>query len=314
MKLQNIEKNVLSEFVETGRLAGAVTLVWRAGAVVDLAAVGCRHLVRGLPVERDTIFRIASMTKPITTVAALLLLDEGRFALDEPITTCAPELTHLRVLRHPEGPLDETDEAARPMTFRDLLTHRSGLTYGELHRGRLGAAYSDTLGPTIDNALTRYLSMPFVPSALGFDPRLQLLHEDDAIEVLRLATVAARPGVVNVAADGVLTLSQLLRQTGRVRVPVPRPAVGLVGMLVRNSGVLEVTAEESRYLCFGRVVDTTRLHTGFGYTPRYTTAETVRAYAADRPSRLGPGRIGRSVGSRVLPARPEGRRPAITRN
>ena len=100
-----------------------------------------------LPVERDTIFRIASMTKPVTTVAALTLLDEGRFALDDPITICAPELAHLRVLRDPEGPLDQTDEARRPITFRDLLTHRSGLTYGDFHRGPIGRAYAETLGP-----------------------------------------------------------------------------------------------------------------------------------------------------------------------
>jgi CubicO group peptidase (beta-lactamase class C family) len=106
-----------------------------------------------LPVERDTLFRIASLTKPVTTVAALTLLDEGRFELDEPITRCAPEFTRMRVLRHPEGPLDETDEAIRPVSFRDLLTHRSGLTYGDFHRGPIARAYADTLGPQIDNAL-----------------------------------------------------------------------------------------------------------------------------------------------------------------
>ena len=82
------------------------------------------------------------MTKPVTTVAALMLLDEGRFALDDPITKCAPELAQMRVLRDPEGPLDETDEATRPITFRDLLTHRSGLTYGDFHRGPIGRAYT----------------------------------------------------------------------------------------------------------------------------------------------------------------------------
>ena len=60
----------------------------------------------------------------------------------------------MRVLRDPEGPLDQTDEAARPITFRDLLTHRSGLTYGDFHRGPIGAASLQTLGPQIDNALT----------------------------------------------------------------------------------------------------------------------------------------------------------------
>jgi len=110
--------------------------------------------VSGLPVERDTIYRIASMSKPVTTVAALTLLDEGRFALDEPVTECAPELARMRVLRDPDGPLDQTDGATRPITFRDLLTHRSGLTYGEFHRGPIGRALAETLGAEIDNPLT----------------------------------------------------------------------------------------------------------------------------------------------------------------
>jgi CubicO group peptidase (beta-lactamase class C family) len=140
--------------VDAGELAGAVALVWRDGEVADLAAVGRRDLASGLPVERDTIFRIASMSKPVTTAAALTLLDEGKFALDDPIATCAPELAHLRVLRDPDGPLDATDEAGRSITFRDLLTHRSGLTYGGFQRGPISRAYDDTLGATIDNALT----------------------------------------------------------------------------------------------------------------------------------------------------------------
>ena len=143
----------IKKFVDAGELAGAVALAWRDGGVVDVAAVGCRHLASGFPVERDTIFRIASMSKPVTTVAALMLLDEGRFALDDPITKCAPELAHLRVLPDPSGPLDATVEARRSITFRDLLTHRSGLTYGEFHRGPIGHAYTETLGVTIDNPL-----------------------------------------------------------------------------------------------------------------------------------------------------------------
>jgi CubicO group peptidase (beta-lactamase class C family) len=146
-------EDALLPFVEAGELAGAAALIWRHGAIREVATVGRRDLASGAPVERDTIFRIASLTKPVTTVCALALLDEGRFALDEPITTCAPELAHMRVLRDPEGPLDQTDEATRPITFLDLLTHRSGLTYGDFHRGPIGRAYAETLGAEIDNPL-----------------------------------------------------------------------------------------------------------------------------------------------------------------
>jgi CubicO group peptidase (beta-lactamase class C family) len=148
-----IEGALLKE-VEAGELAGAAALVWRDGAIRQIATVGRRDLVSGAPVERDTIFRIASLTKPVTAVCALTLLDEGRFALDDPITEYAPELARMRVLRDPNGPLDETDEAARAITFRDLLTHRSGLTYGDFHRGPIARAHAETLGPQIDNPLT----------------------------------------------------------------------------------------------------------------------------------------------------------------
>jgi CubicO group peptidase (beta-lactamase class C family) len=168
MTQENSIEAAIGRHVEAGELAGAVALVWREGRVLQTAAAGTRDLTSRLPVERDTIFRIASMTKPVTAVAALSLLDEGRFELDDPITGCAPEFARMRVLRDPDGPLDQTDEAARSITFRDLLTHRSGLTYAEFHRGPIGRALGEALGPTIDNRLTpdqwieRLASMPLI--------------------------------------------------------------------------------------------------------------------------------------------------------
>ena len=156
------------------------------------------------------------------------------------------------------------------------------------------------LGPTVENGFTRYLAMPVVPTPAGYDPRLQLLHEDDAIEVLRRASVQAHPGTFNVAAGGVVTLTQLLRRLGQLRLPVPPVALGAVGTLVRNSGVLDVTAEETRYLHYGRVVDTRRLRERFGYEPRYDTAGTVAAFAAGLKSRPRPAAAALGVGSRVL--------------
>jgi CubicO group peptidase (beta-lactamase class C family) len=154
MSQQNSIEAALRTYVDAGTLAGAATLMWRDGRVEQTAVVGRRDLMTNLPVERDTIFRIASMTKPVTTLAALTLYDEGRFVLDEPIARLAPELAGLRVLRDPNGPLDQTDAAERPITFGDLLTHRSGLTYGELHRGPISRACADALGKTMDNPLS----------------------------------------------------------------------------------------------------------------------------------------------------------------
>jgi UDP-glucose 4-epimerase len=168
---------------------------------------------------------------------------------------------------------------------------------------------ASVIGPEIETPLARYLAMPFVPTSLGYDPRLQLLHETDAVEVLRLATVSARPGVFNVAGDGVVTLSQAARRSGRLRLPVPAQAITAVGGLVRNAGVIEFTAEQSTFLNYGRVVDTTRLRTQFGYTPQYTTEGALQAYIDSRTSpRLAIGMVQRAEGlvSRWLEARLSG--------
>src|SRR6201989_3089841 len=106
---------VLQKAVDSRELAGGATLVWREGDA-QTTCVGWRDVEANLPVERDTIFRIASMTKPITSVAALMLVEEGRVALTDSIARYAPEFSHMRVLRSPNGSLDETDPAKRPIT------------------------------------------------------------------------------------------------------------------------------------------------------------------------------------------------------
>jgi CubicO group peptidase (beta-lactamase class C family) len=142
----------IEDVVAAGQLAGAVALVWRDGRLVGEAAAGWRDLAARAPMRRDTLFRIASLTKPVTSVAAMVLCEQGRFALDEPIADrWAPEFARMRVLRDPEGPLDDTVPAERPITFRDLLTHRAGLTYGDFHTGPIRQAYAEALGPDIDS-------------------------------------------------------------------------------------------------------------------------------------------------------------------
>src|SRR3954452_8149777 len=126
--------DVLHSQAETGVFSGAATLVWHQGRIEHEAAIGRRDVRTGSPVELDTIFRIASMTKPVTAAAALMLYDQGRFRLDDSITDVVPELSGVRVLRTPNGPLDDLVAAERSITFRDLLTHRSGLSYGDFHR------------------------------------------------------------------------------------------------------------------------------------------------------------------------------------
>jgi UDP-glucose 4-epimerase len=143
--------------------------------------------------------------------------------------------------------------------------------------------FANFVGPFIDTPLTRYFQLPVVPTALGFDPRLQLVHETDAVEVLRLASTTDRTGTFNVAADGVLTLSQAIRRAGKIAVPVPGPAVSLVGRAVRRSGMVDFSSEQMQFLNFGRVVCNARLKSEFGYTPAYSTARAFDTLLAGRP-------------------------------
>ena len=142
---------MLDAYVDLGEIAGAATLVWRGGKVLQTGCVGWRDLEARLPLQRDTPFRIASMSKPVTSLLAMILVEEGRIGLDEPISRWAPEFEQMRVLRKADGPLDETDPADRQITFDDLLTHRSGLTYAGVLSGPLSEAYQQALGGDIDS-------------------------------------------------------------------------------------------------------------------------------------------------------------------
>ena len=141
--------------------------------------------------------------------------------------------------------------------------------------------FANLVGPTVDSPLTRYLSLPVVPVAFGFDPRLQLLHEDDAIEVTRLATLNDRPGTYNVAGEGILLLSQAIRRAGRVAVPVLGPAVRVIGNLVRRR--VDASPEQRQFVNFGRVVDVTRLRTQLSYQPWYSTEAAFESMLIERP-------------------------------
>lgn len=136
----------LQAFVDGGELAGIVTLTSHRGEVVQAEAIGWSDIETNTPMRSDTLFRIASMTKPITSVAALMLVEEGRVALEDPISRWVPELADPRVLRAAAGPLDDTVPARRAITVEDLLTHRSGIAYAFFSEGPLKDAYERTLG------------------------------------------------------------------------------------------------------------------------------------------------------------------------
>src|SRR4051812_43754273 len=116
---------LLNRHVRTGKLPGAVAAVANGPDDLEVAVVGARD-VDGPPMTRDTIFRVASNSKPITAAATMLLVDEGRLGLDEPVERWLPELTSPMVVRTPDSPVDDVVPARRAITVRDLLTFRSG--------------------------------------------------------------------------------------------------------------------------------------------------------------------------------------------
>jgi UDP-glucose 4-epimerase len=139
---------------------------------------------------------------------------------------------------------------------------------------------ADTVGPTATSAMAEYFRLPVVPTVLGYDARLQLLHEDDLLSALHHATIIGVHGTFNVAGDGILVLSQALRRLGRPTLPVPAPALGALGQLSRREGLRRLGGELSGMLTFGRGVDTTRMRSVLGFAPGRTTAEAFADFAA----------------------------------
>jgi len=154
-------------YVERGEVSGVVTLVWRRGEIAQIDALGYRDDADRLPMARDTLFRIASMTKPVTTAAIMMLIEEDLLALDAPVARWLPELAGPRVLRDPAGPLDETVEARSPITVLDLLTHRAGFCYHFTALGPLADAYSAVFNGfesqvSTDTWLSRVATLPLM--------------------------------------------------------------------------------------------------------------------------------------------------------
>jgi CubicO group peptidase (beta-lactamase class C family) len=148
--------------VESGRLAGLNVSISRRGVVAYRAAHGMADAEKGTPFADDTIVRIYSMTKPLTSVAVMMLYEEGHFQLDDPITRFLPYFANMRVFTGGSRLLFGSEPAVRDITFRDLLTHTSGLTYGFMDATPVDAMYRDsgvdfqtserTLGEVVEQA------------------------------------------------------------------------------------------------------------------------------------------------------------------
>ena len=140
-RLQLLDRFLLSRYIEAGKLPGALTLIQRRGELAHLSALGQMDIERQRPLTTDTLFRIYSMTKPITSVAFMMLVEEGVVALDDPVHRYIPQWRDLAVYEGGFIGTFRTHRPQRPMLVVDLLRHTSGLTYGFQQRTNVDAAY-----------------------------------------------------------------------------------------------------------------------------------------------------------------------------
>ena len=166
-RLQRID-DAFRSYAEEGRIAGAVGMVLRHGKLAYTGAWGMRDVAAGDPQEVDDIFRIASMTKPITSVAVMMLYEEGRFFLNDPVGRYLPELASVPVAKLSEATSPDdipTERARRPITIMDLLRHTSGLTYGTFSNSVVDSLYLRTrVGrqPTLEDMMTELGELPLM--------------------------------------------------------------------------------------------------------------------------------------------------------
>jgi len=140
--------------------------------------------------------------------------------------------------------------------------------------------YQPAIGPKLATQMSRYLSQPACPTYLGFDPRLQLVHEEDAIDALVAAIRRPVRGAVNVAASGTIGLGRMIRAARRPRLPLAGPLFGPFTGAGRRLGFDAYSDDFRRLLRYGRGVDIGRLERELGHRPRYTTAEAVESWVA----------------------------------
>ncbi len=165
-RLETLDRFIQSRYIDSGKIPGALTLIARRGEVAHFRALGMADVERKKPLREDTIFRLYSMTKPLTSVAFMMLVEQGLTALDEPVHSVIPEWKDLEVY---QGGFMETYRAtrpARPMLMIDLLRHTSGLTYGFQQTTNVDAGYRKlqvgerAAGETLDGMIAKLAGLP----------------------------------------------------------------------------------------------------------------------------------------------------------
>lgn len=159
---------------------------------------------------------------------------------------------------------------------------------------------ANVIGRHVISPMTSYFRLPVIPTVVGFDARMQFLHEDDLFDVMHHAVAVNADGTFNVAGDGIMMLSQAVRRLQKASVPMPGFAVGRLGTVLRSARLADFSPEQIGLLTYGRGVDTSRMVHDLGYTPRFTTEAAFAQFATDLGTRVGPTqRVLESVAERL---------------
>jgi UDP-glucose 4-epimerase len=258
------------------------------------------HLTRLLPEARpDTVVHNGIVRRPPAGMSARAAHDINVIGSLQLLTACEQtDSIEAIVIRGSAGIYGS--EPAAPQFFTEEMTRmypqrtRFQRDVGEIED--YFAAYADrrprvtctmlrfqpSIGPQVETQFSRYLGLPAPPTYLGFDPRIQLVHEDDALDALAAAVDRPVRGAVNVAGPGTVGLTRMIRMAGRVGLPVPSPLFGAVTAAGERAGMLDFSDDFRRLLRYGRGVDTTRLARDIGFRPRYSTAAAIHDFAARR--------------------------------
>jgi UDP-glucose 4-epimerase len=269
----------------------------------DVVRADIRHsligkLLRSL--EIDTVVHTALIVDPQhtsgravheTNVIGTMNLLAACAAADSPVRKLVVKTSTAIYGSEPDDPSFWSEGMVRKAPARDGFTRDLDEVEGYVRDFSLRKTdavvtqlrFANVLGPAHDTPFTRLFDLPAVPTVFGFDPRLQFLHEQDAVRALEHAVVNDRPGTFNVAGDGIVLLSQAISMLGKVNLPVlPFVGAGTAMFFLNRVLPMNFPAHLVRLLQYGRVVDTTALTERFGITLTNSTLEALRQHARER--------------------------------
>ena len=223
---------ILQRHIQTGYLAGAVALIG-TGDHAEVVVAGDESLEEAARMRRDSIFRITSMTKPITAAATLMLIDEGKLRLGERIDHWLPELAHRRVLRHPLGPLDDTVPAKRPITVEDLLTFRCGIGF--------------VASPQADSPVLRRIAQLQLPGFGPPDPAA-VIGPEEWLRRLGTLPLMAQPGETWLYNTGYSILGVLISRVAHKPLPQLLKERVFEPLGMKDTGFVVPAAQRERFV------------------------------------------------------------------